>query len=144
LKSNSTNETYHRLEPLEICRADVPLDPQWLGIWLGDGSSSACKITTDDKEILEYITTIADTYASAETTTYAIDYVITNGNAGVGGLVIPLTDPNAMALMDTDENFTWRALSEKCGMSIPTLTKYRKIYLEGGLNITNFGYRIPS
>jgi hypothetical protein len=40
---------------VKFAAQDVPLDPQWLGIWLGDGSSSACKITTDDKEILEYI-----------------------------------------------------------------------------------------
>jgi hypothetical protein len=34
--------------------------------------------------------------------------------------------------MDTDENFNGASI-RKVWMSIPTLTKYRKIYLEGGL-----------
>jgi hypothetical protein len=140
LKKQFYYEYYHRLAPQAVTYAeqDVPLDPQWLGIWLGDGASSACKITTADKEILEYITTIADTYGmQVKQQTYLIDYVITNGNAArMGGSpIIPLEDiQNAMALIDSDDKISWRALSTKCGMSIPTLTKYRTIYLEGGLD----------
>jgi hypothetical protein len=63
---------------------------------------------TADKEILEYITTIADTYGmQVKQQTYAIDYVITNGNAGrMGGCpIIPLRHPKRDGSDDTDENF---------------------------------------
>jgi hypothetical protein len=101
---------------VKFAAQDVPLDPQWLGIWLGDGSSSACKMPPMIKKFWN-ISTIAGTYGmQVKQQTYAIDYVITNGNAGlVVDVPYLLTSQNAMALMDTDENFTWRALSEKCG-----------------------------
>lgn len=35
---------------------DLPLDPYYLGLWLGDGcSNNLCRITTADKEIINYL-----------------------------------------------------------------------------------------
>jgi len=41
---------------VEFPDKSVPLDPYFLGIWLGDGSSRTSKIITADKEILDYVT----------------------------------------------------------------------------------------
>ena len=38
---------------------EVPLDSRFVGCWLGDGTSTACSITTADQEILDYITQVA-------------------------------------------------------------------------------------
>lgn len=37
----------------------LPLDPYFLGVWLGDGTSSAVSVTTMDKEVVSYIKQIA-------------------------------------------------------------------------------------
>ena len=39
---------------------DLPIDPYFFGIWLGDGSSSTTAITTEDQEISDYIKMYAD------------------------------------------------------------------------------------
>jgi hypothetical protein len=90
---------------VKFAAQDVPLDPQWLGIWLGDGSSSACKITTADKEILEYITTIALTVCKqSNKLPHRLRHHKWKCRGGCPA--IPFEDiQNAMALMDTDENF---------------------------------------
>jgi hypothetical protein len=41
---------------------ELPLDPYFLGIWLGDGSNYDTKITISDPEILDYVHKIADSY----------------------------------------------------------------------------------
>ena len=39
--------------------AQLPIDPYFLGLWLGDGSSTSISITTTDKEIVDYISEYA-------------------------------------------------------------------------------------
>ncbi|MBE3039676.1 MAG: hypothetical protein IMZ62_12810 [Chloroflexi bacterium] len=41
--------------PLDFPHQDIPLDPYFLGLWLGDGSSHAPHITTMDGEIAAYV-----------------------------------------------------------------------------------------
>ncbi len=41
---------------------DVPLDPMFLGLWLGDGTSRCAQITNIDEEIIEYTKKIAAKY----------------------------------------------------------------------------------
>ena len=41
--------------PLEFPHKEVPLDPYFLGLWLGDGDSNRPAITTMDPEVVEYI-----------------------------------------------------------------------------------------
>ncbi|CAN5744267.1 replicative DNA helicase [soil metagenome] len=38
---------------------ELPVEPYFLGIWLGDGSSQNCRITTTDPEIREYLASYA-------------------------------------------------------------------------------------
>lgn len=41
---------------LELPESDLEIDPYYLGLWLGDGSSSRpTEITTNDKEIIDYL-----------------------------------------------------------------------------------------
>lgn len=42
-------------DPVRYPKRDLPIDPYTLGMWLGDGHSSAGYITTADPEILDYI-----------------------------------------------------------------------------------------
>ncbi len=46
--------------PVEFAAQDVPVDPYFLGLWLGDGTSANCRITSQDPEIVDYLTTYAD------------------------------------------------------------------------------------
>lgn len=50
----------------------VPLDPYFLGLWLGDGSSKNAEITTADKEIVEHLTNWAISHGN-EMSTYDND-----------------------------------------------------------------------
>ena len=47
-------------KPVEYSHRDLPVDPYFLGLWLGDGSNTYSKITTVDDEIAEYIRKYAD------------------------------------------------------------------------------------
>lgn len=40
---------------IEFDEKPLPIDPYFLGIWLGDGSSGNCRITTKDSEIVDYL-----------------------------------------------------------------------------------------
>jgi ATP-dependent 26S proteasome regulatory subunit len=37
----------------------VPLDPYFLGLWLGDGDQSDVRITTEDKEVIDFLESLA-------------------------------------------------------------------------------------
>jgi len=45
--------------PVAFSHKDVPLDPYFLGLWLGDGNSRTTSITTVDEEIEDYLTQLA-------------------------------------------------------------------------------------
>ena len=49
--------------PIEYGDANLPIDPYFLGLWLGDGSSHRVSITTADKEIEDYVYKIAQEYS---------------------------------------------------------------------------------
>ena len=41
--------------PVEFEAQELPVDPYFLGVWLGDGASSNCRITGQDLEIIDYL-----------------------------------------------------------------------------------------
>lgn len=49
-------------EPLQYSKKELLLEPYYLGLWLGDGNSHNTGITTQDKEIVDYIYKIAEKY----------------------------------------------------------------------------------
>lgn len=40
---------------IDFIHKNVPIDPYWLGLWLGDGDSNWATITNQDEEIIKYI-----------------------------------------------------------------------------------------
>lgn len=60
-KSNNIQQQY-RLEKtgVEFRYKSTPIDPYFIGLWLGDGSIGKTEITTEDKEIIEYLKKLAD------------------------------------------------------------------------------------
>jgi replicative DNA helicase len=64
----------------------VPLDPYFLGVWLGDGASGNCRITGQDAEIIDYLHEYADELRMQVTTGVVADrcnsYGITRGRQG--------------------------------------------------------------
>jgi len=46
--------------PIELPEKSVPIDPYFLGVWLGDGNSDSCQITTTDAETQEYLVEFAE------------------------------------------------------------------------------------
>lgn len=64
LRSNRTFR--HRAKGYRVgvhfSSGDLPLEPYFVGLWLGDGSSRAAAVTTADKEIIEYLGDYADSY----------------------------------------------------------------------------------
>ncbi|WP_460548066.1 replicative DNA helicase [Hymenobacter daeguensis] len=41
--------------PVEFAAQELPVDPYFLGVWLGDGASDNCRITGQDPEIIDYL-----------------------------------------------------------------------------------------
>ncbi|WP_230687636.1 replicative DNA helicase [Hymenobacter ruricola] len=41
--------------PVEFEAQELPVDPYFLGVWLGDGASDNCRITGQDLEIIDYL-----------------------------------------------------------------------------------------
>lgn len=64
----------------------VPLDPYFLGVWLGDGAAGNCRITGQDAEIIEYLHEYAAELGMQVTTGVVADrcnsYGITRGRQG--------------------------------------------------------------
>ncbi len=62
MKKNKSFKRYHLLYrvPVEFPEQEVSIDPYFLGLWLGDGSSNNTAITTMDKEIADYLQDYAD------------------------------------------------------------------------------------
>lgn len=83
LKLNKTTQNRLKIfkNPIQFKEKDIILNPYFLGIWLGDGTSSSPEITTADEEILNFT---KDTYKDHELTNkhkyrYYIKY--TKGNS---------------------------------------------------------------
>jgi len=64
----------------------LPLDPYFLGVWLGDGASGNCRITGQDTEIIDYLHEYAGGLGMQVTTGVVADrcnsYGITRGRQG--------------------------------------------------------------
>jgi replicative DNA helicase len=71
---------------VEFENKDLPLDPYFVGLWLGDGHSFSSRITTTDKEVVDYLQLLADDlglefveYLQEDRTP---NYAITKGSQG--------------------------------------------------------------
>lgn len=84
-----------RKKRLKLCRSsciefkerNVPIDPYFIGCWLGDGNNANQGITSIDKEIINYLSDLAHTFGMhvnevSKTGTLAVRIDITNGQCG--------------------------------------------------------------
>lgn len=95
MKSGKTfRGVYSRLfrAGLEFQEKEVPVDPYFLGVWLGDGDSHRSAVTTADNEILEVVQKIAAKYnllvtkvQNSNPSNKSNGYHLSRGNIG-GGL----------------------------------------------------------
>jgi replicative DNA helicase len=71
---------------VEFAEKALPLDPYFLGVWLGDGSSGNCRITGQDTEIVDYLHEYANELGMQVTTGVVANrcnsYGITRGQQG--------------------------------------------------------------
>ena len=71
---------------VEFAEQVVPLDPYFLGVWLGDGASANARITGQNAEIIDYLHQYADELGMQVTTGVVTDrchsYGITRGRQG--------------------------------------------------------------
>ncbi len=71
---------------VEFAEKALPLDPYFLGVWLGDGASGNCRITGQDDEIVDYLHEYASELGMQVTTGVVTDrcnsYGITRGRQG--------------------------------------------------------------
>ena len=54
-KDNLKNHVVMNAKALELPEKELPVDPYVFGLWLGDGSKSCSRITTNDGEVLAFI-----------------------------------------------------------------------------------------
>lgn len=131
-------QKYHRLCPQKIDyeEQDVPLDARLFGIWAGDGGSYTCKITTADKEILDYVTSVVETYGmKVVQEKYAIDYRISSGNHGLVGGTLAIEKATILeALKQCDAGRKTADVAKDLGIGYGTLCKYIRIQKDGGID----------
>ena len=54
-KDRRLNHSVRNAKPLELPDAELPIPPYTLGVWLGDGTSTAAHFTSADPEIAAYV-----------------------------------------------------------------------------------------
>jgi hypothetical protein len=83
-----TTKEFNYAIPLNKCieyeKVNLPIDPYFLGLWLGDGSVHRTDITTKDQEVVDYVYKIAKEFNHKVTINYNKDkttpsYHITTG-----------------------------------------------------------------
>lgn len=87
-------------EPVQFLKTDLPLDPYFLGMWLGDGNSHNPSITTMDVEVSDYIYKMAKEFDCTVTIKDSQD----NGKAKTYNIIKPdgsHTNPVTRILEDT-------------------------------------------
>lgn len=127
-------ETHFRIHPVavEYEHKDVPLNEFFLGIWLGDGSSEQCRITSADQEIVDYITKIAKQHDLNVVHDGKYMYTLT-ASSGRNSNGIDQSAVEA-AIRDLAEGKSDEEASEANGMSMKTLVKYKQIHDRGELD----------
>lgn len=88
---SKTQRHIHKLQTtgVEFAEKELPIDPYFVGLWLGDGTSRSANITTMDSEIVDYLHKYAineglrvsvDDSKKSKASTYRLVLVTRNGN----------------------------------------------------------------
>lgn len=81
---NITEERYFipNNKPVQYSEKELPIDPYFLGLWLGDGNSRSLGITSIDQPIIDYVYKIANDNDLSVYYDKPYTYIITTGNRG--------------------------------------------------------------
>jgi replicative DNA helicase len=133
LKNLDHFQKFYRMAPQSIDYEErpVPLDPIFTGIWLGDGSSRACHITTADKEILDYITTVAASHGLDVVHSERYTYMMCQKNRSTFRFN---KDNTIRALEDWKTGMSISAAAVKNHTTPQTLHKFKPIYDSGKMD----------
>jgi hypothetical protein len=133
-----TFKTYYRLAPISIDyeAQDVPLDPLYLGIHLGDGHTKTCSFTTADAEILEYVTKVAAEYDLEVVKISKYGYRISkkNGQGRCNSNRIIKRETITAALAELSSGVSTKQVCMKYNTTWNTLHKYKALSDEGKLD----------
>jgi hypothetical protein len=133
LKNLDHFQKFYRLAPQSIDYEDqpVPLDAQALGIWLGDGSSRACHITTADKEILDYVKDVSASHGLDVIHSERYTYMICKRNRST----LRFNKDNIIeALEDWKAGMDITTAAIKNHTTPQTLKKFKPIYDSGDMD----------
>jgi hypothetical protein len=133
LKNIDHFQKFYRLAPQSIDYEEhsVPLDPKLLGIWIGDGSSTACHITTADKEILDYVKEVAASHGLDVVHSERYTYMICQKNRST----FRFNKENTIrALEDWKSGMGISAAAVKNNTTRQTLNKFKPIYDSGKMD----------
>lgn len=103
-QNNNFKERYKltRSSTLEFKKKDLTLDPYFLGIWLGDGTSRSQEVTSMDNEIVEMLKSVAEEHSMqlkirpSNTNGLAEAYAITNGMGQTNPVLTKLRNLNVL------------------------------------------------
>lgn len=59
-KTKQSNCRSYRVKGWELPKKELPLEPYFVGLWLGDGGSGTSYITNEDQEVVDYLKEYAD------------------------------------------------------------------------------------
>lgn len=90
------HEKYYRFKhtPLELPYQEVPFDPYFLGLWLGDGDSARACITNVDTPIIDYVQNFAQSLGLRVSHFRDINYNIVNDPGKGNSLLRAMQDLN--------------------------------------------------
>lgn len=123
---------YYRIAPCPVDYdfTEVPLDPLFLGLWIGDGSSTACHITTADKEILDYMEIIAQSYGLCVKHLDRYTYSITSPVQCTKGHVMEVSTLEEIK-RDLDSGNMQCYITKKYHTGWETVKKYLELHASG-------------
>lgn len=115
------NHSIPLTSPIELPEAPLPLDPYFLGVWLGDGSNYKVGITTADIEIADYTRKIASEFDLNVRTeangSKATTYVITSGrNVRENPVLRILQSLNVMENKHVPESYLWASRTQRLAL----------------------------
>lgn len=129
---------------VEFPSQELPVDPYFLGIWLGDGSSNNCRITTQDGEIVTYLreyATLLELQLTEEICeTRCNTYGITRGSRGGAVTAFSLQDElrqlNLLGNKHIPQNYLINATANRLTLLAGLIDS------DGHYNIISNGYEI--
>ena len=135
MKNIEFYSTYYRLSapsPTHYEAQEIPLPGQMMGIWLGDGCSASPKISTADKEILDYLHVVAKSFGMIVKCVGKYDYLITRDMTTSGAPVSSLERITNM-LNEHDKGTSVGMICKKLGTTSAFVSKYVALRNNGTL-----------